>query len=78
VTVATCLYHTQHLCPSLVDEALFLLWVYLYVHLKYYLFIQFHIVSTVQFDNNSQFKKTTNALYYQVLFNIPYICFGSS
>jgi hypothetical protein len=37
--------------------------------------LKFHIISTVNFDNNSQFLKSK---YYQVLFNSPYIFFGSS
>jgi hypothetical protein len=30
------------------------------------------------YNYNLQILKPTNALYYQVLFNVPYICFGSS
>ena len=38
LTVVNCLYCTQCVWANLVDEALFLLLVYLYIHLKYYLF----------------------------------------
>ena len=37
-------------------------------------YVQFvNVLNTFQ-----NFKKPTNALYYQVLFNVPYICFGFS